>query len=179
MSYYASCRGTLTFKKLTPLEKEREAKSLRQILLLKRGNYTKKFYDLGWAKLLEEILCNLQPYGVEMYCDKSESPSRLCVDFYGYEKYNYYFEEFLEAITPAVFSGSLEFSSEDGYYWRFRFHGDEFHEESGELIFEGDGYVGPQSYRSALENTVTLDGKNFVILSEGQLREMGFQIPEV
>lgn len=179
MSYYATCTGTLTFKSFHSLEVEREAKALRRVLLLLKGNYGETLYEMRYEELLKKVLCSLQPYDFEFYSVKAEPSSHFCVDFYGYEKYDYLFEEFLSAIAPTVFSGLLEFTGDDNLKWRFRFYDEEFHEEEGEVIYEGEGYVAPQKYLPVLEqSTVTLDGKTFVVLSEDLLRGMGFHVPE-
>lgn len=187
MSYYANCDGSVTFKKLSPMEMEREAKRLRRELILldlrnKRvGRPLDVYFDSGYAELLNVLLDRWSPVHYErvQYDVWPDDGAGKTVSFYDYEKYDgYVIDEFLNTIAPMVSDGCLYFTGEDGAAWRFRFHDGAFHEEDGETIYENEGYVAPEKYLPMLEESITsVGGQTFAILSIEQLQAAGFCTP--
>lgn len=110
MSYYANGSGTITFKPGTDEDKINEIFD--------------RYYDYQFD-------------GSEVWFDKSVD--RLVLDFNHHE--NYHEEDvndLLRDLTPFVEGGELNFIGEDNSMWRFRFDGEGFEEENGDVIFESD-----------------------------------------
>lgn len=110
MSYYANGSGTITFK---PGTTEDEINLILD-----------KYFDYHFDDS-------------ELWTD--QSVNRVVLDFNHHENYHgEVIDDLLRDLSPFVESGELDFIGEDNSMWRFRFDGEGFEEENGDVIFESD-----------------------------------------
>lgn len=76
--------------------------------------------------------------------------------------YDDQYRKILDAIAPMCTGGEIRFTGEDDCHWRFRFYDGCWHEEAGEIVYEGDpsktAWIVSRRYGNDLEEPIVCVG---------------------